>query len=139
MICQYHNDWEAFVFRLIWRSQAKPTSYRAILCSDGAALGAGSAMAAIVAQELSGGGYTRQPVSLPDDGAASSGRWVGETEVSWTLAQSANWRYLVIIANGLAAVGDTSGVPVLICDNQQTEAIVANSPREFQIRLGAGN
>jgi hypothetical protein len=132
-----HDDWKAFLYRLAYRSQPKPTGYRALLC-NGAALTPQSTMAQIAAQELSGDGYSRQVVELPSDGAMASGRWGDEVDLEWTVTAAKNWRYLVIVANATAVVGNTTGVPVVIGTLPAVETIIANSPRELVAGLRIG-
>jgi hypothetical protein len=137
LLNDYHVDWLAFEHRLVWGSQAKPSNFYAILC-DGTPLGNSATMAQIVAQELSGGGYTRKTFTPDATGTLNAGKWGATVLASWTLTAAAQWRSLWIIGNASSTVGNTTGVPICIFANSVAETIVADTPRAFSLLMERG-
>lgn len=111
------HQWGQFVSDLLLASAAKPTTnaYRAILCGAGT-LSLSSTAADAAALELPAvGGYARQTLSFPTAGAAigTNGGWQRvSAQFGWTPTAALQYRYLAIIANSQAGVGNTSGLLV---------------------------
>jgi hypothetical protein len=133
----YFQAYQEYLFNLEWRTQSRLAGRFFLLCNGGA-LGPTSTMAEIIAQELNGSGYARQPCS-PGAGGASSGRWVGTAEPEWTLTAATVWSDLVLIIGGTNARGNTQGTPCLLAKLDTPETIVANSPRKIEVSLGNVN
>jgi hypothetical protein len=135
----FFDAWETLVDGVLYGATAKPGNYFAILCDDSAVINPTTAIADIVAQELSGDGYTREAVTFQAPSTAGGRRVRLLDNLTWQFTSSKSYRYLVILGNANSTVGNTTGTPMLLGTAPAPVTVPPSTDRTFQITLNTGS